>query len=65
MDLTDIARRAGKTALQTFLGLMTVEVVTAAAGARDVEPILAAAAAAAAAAYAVIHNALLAWTSTD
>lgn len=61
MNFADIARRAAKTAVQTFLAVATVEVIVGG----DVEALRSAATAAAAGGIAIIHNALLTWASSD
>ena len=66
MNLKDIALRALKTALQAALAVFTVEAF--ANGLADASTwttvALAAGTAGAAAAFAVVHNALLAWSSS-
>lgn len=58
-DVRDIATRAFKTAVQTFVGLVTVDVLFAG----DVGSVEKAAVAAAAAGVSVIWNAIGAWAS--
>jgi hypothetical protein len=67
MDWKDVAVRAGKTALQAALAVLTVEVITE--GLSDLTTLAtagkAAGLAAVAAAYSVLHNALLAFSSSE
>jgi hypothetical protein len=60
MNVKDIALRAAKTFVQTFLALATVEVVAAG----DLVAIKSAAVAALAAAISVVWNAVLQWSQT-
>jgi hypothetical protein len=61
MDVRDIAVRALKTAVQTFLAAATVQVVVGG----DLPALKAAAIAAGAAALSVIWNALLQWSHSE
>lgn len=60
MSIKDIATRAAKTAVQTFLAVATVQQVIGG----DVDALRAAVVAAAAAGFAVLWNAALAWANT-
>jgi len=63
VDWKDVGLRAAKTAVQTALAVLTAEAVFG--GGFSVSLLQQAAIAALAAAYAVVHNALLQWSSTS
>lgn len=60
MDWKNIGIRALKTAVQSFLAVATAQVIVAG----DINALRGAAVAALAAGFSVIHNALLAWSSS-